>query len=256
MLGQAALAWERIHLEAEARAVGELRSRDQLRSTLLASIGHDLRTPLTAVSAAVDALRREGGQSRNLDLLHRETRRLSRFFADLIDMTRVDANALAPRLEPVDLTDSAANALADMAGELGQHLVTVEVPSDLPLVETDPRLLGHMLINLLSNAATWTPPGSSIRLWAEGGAGGLTLGVDDDGPGLPAGREAALFERFQTGDVSDRTGGSGMGLAIVKGFADALGMTVEASNRAEGGASFRLRFPPELVRPMPEAAAS
>jgi two-component system sensor histidine kinase KdpD len=256
LVGQSALAWERIRLEADARTVGELRSRDELRSTLLASIGHDLRTPLTAVVAAVDALRTEGVQSPRLDLLHRETRRLARFFADLIDMTRVEANALAPRLEPVDLTDAAAAVLADMEADLAGHQVVQDVPADLPLVRTDARLLNHMLINLLSNAAAYTPPGSRIRLGAELDGADLLLAVEDDGPGLPAGLAERLFDRFQRGDVSDRTGGTGLGLAIVKGFGDALGIVPAAANRPGGGARFTLRIPSALlVEPIEPAEA-
>jgi two-component system sensor histidine kinase KdpD len=256
LVGQSALAWERIRLEADARTVGELRSRDELRSTLLASIGHDLRTPLTAVVAAVDALRAEGVQSPRLDLLHRETRRLARFFADLIDMTRVEANAIAPRLEPVDLTDAAAAALSDMDADLAGHAVVQDVPADLPLVRTDARLLNHMLINLLSNAAAYTPAGSCIRLSAALEEDGLLLAVEDEGPGLPAGLAERLFDRFQRGDVSDRTGGTGLGLAIVKGFGDALGIVPAAANRRGGGSRFTLRFPPGLlVQPAAPAPA-
>ncbi len=247
LVGQSALAWERIRLEADARTVGELRSRDELRSTLLASIGHDLRTPLTAVVGAVDALRSEGVRSPRLDLLWRETRRLSRFFSDLIDMTRVEANAIAPRIEAVDLTDAAAAALADMESDLAGHDVVRDVPADLPLVRTDARLLNHMLINLLSNAAAYAPAGSAIRLSAALEGDALVLAVEDEGPGLPIGLAERLFDRFQRGDVSDRTGGTGLGLAIVKGFGDALGIEPAAGNRPGGGARFTLRFPQSLL---------
>ena len=247
LVGQSALAWERIRLEADARTVGELRSRDELRSTLLASIGHDLRTPLTAVVGAVDALRMEGVQSPRLDLLHRETRRLARFFADIIDMTRVEANAIAPRIEPVDLTDAAAAALADLEADLAGHVVLQDVPADLPLVRTDARLLNHMLINLLSNAAAYTPAGTRIRLSAAMEGTDLVLAIEDEGPGLPDGLAERLFDRFQRGDVSDRTGGTGLGLAIVKGFGEALGIVPGAGNRPGGGARFTLRVPQALL---------
>jgi two-component system sensor histidine kinase KdpD len=256
LVGQSALAWERIRLEADARTVGELRSRDELRSTLLASIGHDLRTPLTAVVGAVDALRAEAVQSPQLDLLHRETRRLARFFADLIDMTRVEANAIAPRIEPVDLTDAVTAALADMEADLADHQVHQDVPTDLPLVRTDARLLNHMLINLLSNAAAYTPAGTQIRLSAVLEGEDLVLAVEDEGPGLPDGFADRLFDRFQRGDVSDRTGGTGLGLAIVKGFGDALGIVPAAANRPAGGARFTLRIPASLLVDHADLAAA
>jgi two-component system sensor histidine kinase KdpD len=247
LLGQAALAWERIRLEADARSLGELRSRDDLRSTLLASIGHDLRTPLTAVVAAVEELKAEGVQSAQLELLNRETRRLARFFADLIDMTRLEGNAIAPRLEPVDLVDAAAAALADMEDDLAGHAVEQAIPADLPLVRTDARLLHHMLMNLLSNAAAYAPAGTHVRLAAAMDGPDLVLTVEDEGPGIPEGLAERLFDRFARGDVSDRTGGTGLGLAIVKGFGDALGIVPAAANRASGGARFTLRFPAALL---------
>ncbi len=253
ILGQAALAFERIRLEADARAVAELRSRDELRTTLLASIGHDLRTPLTAIVAAVEQLRvGAADQPGLLDLLHRETRRLARFFADLIDMTRVESRALTPRTEPVDLTDAVHAALADLEAELAGHRVELAIAPELPLVETDPRLLHHMLINLLSNAAAYTPPRTRVAVRALLGADGVTLIVEDEGPGLPPDLAEHPFARFATGRTSDREGGTGLGLAIVKGFADALGITATAANRTGGGAVFELTFPPVLVRAMPE----
>jgi two-component system sensor histidine kinase KdpD len=255
LLGQAALAWERIRLENDARSVADLRNRDALRATLLASIGHDLRNPLAAVIGAVDSLHRDGVAGEAMQLLRRETRRLARFFADLIDMTRVEANALAPRVQPVDLTDAAQAALADLEAELQQHRIRVAVPPDLPLVETDPRLLHHMLINLLSNAASYTPPGTTIHVVARlEPATGLILSIEDEGPGLPANLEGRIFERFERGDVSDRSGGTGLGLAIVRGFGNALGLGTAAANRPGGGAIFTLTFPPSLLSPVAEAA--
>ncbi|WP_439534390.1 DUF4118 domain-containing protein [Polymorphobacter sp.] len=257
IVGQAALAWERIRLEADARGVAELRSRDELRSTLLASIGHDLRTPLTAVVGAVEALQAEGVSGPTMELLRVETRRLNRFFADLIDMTRVEAGALAPQLQPVDLTDAVAAALADTGADLAGHRLEIAVPADLPLVETDPRLLHHMLINLLSNAATYTSPGTRVGVTAGLTTGGmLELVIDDDGPGLPPALADRIFDRFQRGEVSDRTGGTGLGLAIVRGFGDALGIVTMAANRPQGGARFTLGFPAaRLVHTSEDAAA-
>jgi two-component system sensor histidine kinase KdpD len=247
VIGQAALSFERIRLEADARAVAELRSRDELRSTLLASIGHDLRTPLTAVVAAVEALKSEGTSGPAMATLAKETRRLNRFFADLIDMTRVEAGALVPQLQPIDLTDAVTAALADVSADLAGHAVDVDVRTDLPLVETDPRLLHHMLINLLSNAAAYTPPGTHVRIAARIAENALLLEIADEGPGLPAELAPRIFDRFQRGQVSDRQGGSGLGLAIVRGFGDALGIGTEAANRAQGGAIFTLHFPATLL---------
>jgi two-component system sensor histidine kinase KdpD len=246
--GQAALAYERIRLEANAREVSALRQRDELRATLLSSIGHDLKTPLTSVIASVDALRREHPNSADVATLGEETSRLRRFFDDLIEMTRLEAGALSPRLEPLDLTDAVASAISDLREEIGTRRIDVDVPSDLPLVDADPRLLHHILINLIGNAAKFSPAATGLTLAAGRDDGGVSLAVLDRGVGLPPGDPAALFERFARVEGGDRTGGTGLGLAIVKGFAEVMGVRVTAANRTGGGATFTLQWPQAMVR--------
>ena len=149
LVGQAALAHERLKLEANARQVGALKQRDDLRATLLSSLGHDLKTPLTAVVAAADALAAEHGESATTSTLKAEARRLRRVFDDLVEMTRIEAGALAVRREATDLTDAVAAAAQDLRAELVLHKLVLDVPPTLPLVEADPRMLHHILINLL-----------------------------------------------------------------------------------------------------------
>ena len=121
--------------------------------------------------------------------------------------------------------------------------------ASLPLVDADPRMLHHVLINLLDNAAKYAPPETAIRIEAGRGGGGLSLAIIDEGPGLPTGSEQRLFERFQRGEGSDQQGGTGLGLAIVKGFAEAMGLEVAASNRADRqGSRFALVWPETLIR--------
>jgi len=253
MLGQAALAQERLKLEAEAREVSALRQRDNLRTTLVASMGHDLKTPLTSVLAAADALAAKHGGSDDAALLRTEARRLSRVFDDLVEMTRIDSRALNVRSEAIDLTDAVGAATSELATELAHHRVVVDVAADLPLVDADPRMLHHILVNLLANAAKFANRETTISIRANVGDG-LQLAVEDEGPGLPPGREDQLFERFERVEGDDRRGGSGLGLAIVKGFADAMGLRVNAKNRLKGGASFELIWPSERLRPMREDA--
>ena len=248
LIGQAALAHERLKLEANAREVGALKQRDDLRATLLASIGHDLKTPLTAVVAAADALAAQHGASSTTVTLKAEARRLRRVFDDLVEMTRIESGALVVRREATDLTDAVAAAAQDLRAELSSHRLVLDVPPALPLVDADPRMLHHVLINLLGNAAKFAPSGTQITIRACRNPGMLKLAVLDEGPGLPPGAETRLFERFARVDGDDMTGGTGLGLAIVKGFADAMGLSVTAANREQGGAVFELVWPESTIR--------
>lgn len=249
VLAQAALALERQRLATEVAGVEVLRERDRLRGALLSSVGHDLRTPLTAVLAAAAELRRES--SANADVvatLESEARRLDRYIANLLDMVRIEAGAIRLSVEPVDLTDAAGAAVRDVARGLKGRPLQVEVPPDLPLVRLDPQLLHHCLINLIDNAAVHGRPGTPIAVVAERDDDGLSLSVVDEGPGLPAGAEARVFETFVRLEGSDRRGGTGLGLAIVKGFAEVMGAEVAARDRGEPrGAVFTLRFPAALL---------
>lgn len=245
---RAARAYERLRVEQEVRSVEALRERERLRSTLLSSIGHDLRTPLTALTAAAEALAAREEHSELVATIRGEARRLRRFFDDLVDMTRIESGSLAPHAEPVDLTDAASAAVDDLKLALQAHKVSMHVPPSLPLVRTDATLLHHILINLLDNAAKFSPAGSEVRLRAEEVGGGVELSVTDEGPGLPAGREARVFDTFARLEGSDRTGGSGLGLAIVKGFAEAMELRASAANRRDSrGARMSIFFPPALM---------
>lgn len=249
LLGQAALAHERIKLESQARDIGALKQRDDLRATLLSSIGHDLKTPLTAVVAAADALSAEHGDSATSRTLKAEARRLRRVFDDLVEMTRIEADALIVRHDVIDLTDAVVAAAQDLKAELVAHKLVLDVPSNLPLVDADPRMLQHVLVNLIGNAAKFAPSKTSIIVEGRRSHDGLTLAILDNGPGLPPGGEAALFNRFARVEGGDMAGGTGLGLAIVKGFADAMGLRATATNRADAeGSRFEVFWPASLLR--------
>ena len=252
LLGQAALAHERLKLESSARDVGALKQRDELRATLLSSIGHDLKTPLTAVVAAADALAAKHGTDSTTIMLRAEARRLGRVFDDLVEMTRIETGALVVRREATDLTDAIAAAAHDLRAELVEHRVVLDMPPTLPLVESDPRMLHHILINLMGNAAKFSDAGAAVTVRARCVPGQLVLAVLDEGPGLPPGREATLFDRFTRVEGNDRSGGTGLGLAIVKGFADAMGLSVAAANRDPAGAEFAIVWPEDRIRRMAE----
>jgi len=244
LLDQAGLSLERIALEGEMAKVETLREQDRLRSALLSSVSHDLRTPLTAILGTLAALSAaDEAQSRQLATARAEAERLSRFVANLLDMARIEAGAMARASEPVDIAEAVASAVHDLRPQLADHPIRLDVSPELPFVLVDPQLFHHCLINLFDNAAKYSPAGAPITVAARRDREGLSLMVLDEGPGLPPGTEKRIFETFTRIEGSDRRGGTGLGLAIVKGFAEAMGLGVSAANRAEGqGACFTLRF--------------
>lgn len=247
LLDQVSLALGRARADADRREVTSLRERDRLRSALLSSVGHDLRTPLTGIIGAAAELRREGESDALVETIASEAAKLERYISNLLDMARIEAGAVKLKTEPVDLVDAVSAALKDLKSSLGQQDIAIDLPDDLPLVRTDPQLLHHCLINLIDNAARYSGGVGPIRIAAAVQRGELRLSIQDQGPGLPQDRERAL-DAFTQITGSDRRGGAGLGLAIVKGFADAMGASVTASNRAESpGASFTLRFGRDLL---------
>ncbi|HST37056.1 MAG TPA: sensor histidine kinase KdpD [Allosphingosinicella sp.] len=249
LLDQAALALERIGLEAEMATITQLKERDRLRAALLSSVSHDLRTPLTTILASIAELKRTGsGDPKLIAALQAEAERLNRFVANLLDMARIEAGALKLALEPVDLTDVVSTAAHDLRRALEGHKIVLDVSPELPLVRIDAQLFHHCLINLLENAGKYADPGTPIIVSASRQPGGIALSVIDQGPGLPPGEEARIFETFTRIEGSDRKGGTGLGLAIVKGFAEAMGLTVAAANREDPkGACFMIRFPETVL---------
>ncbi|MBN2971804.1 sensor histidine kinase KdpD [Roseomonas aeriglobus] len=237
LTGQAALAQERLRLEVNAKALSVLQERDRLRAALLSSIGHDLRTPLTSVIAAIDAM----GPGPHVAAARAEVQRLKRFLDNLLQMVRIDTAALTPEMEATDLTDAVAAAVRDLRDTLKHNRIDFDVPATLPLVRADPRLLHHILINLLANAAQHGGAGTPIRLIGRRERDAVTLAIADAGPGL-GDKAGDIFKSFVRGTGTDRSGGSGLGLAIVKGFADAMKVEVMALTSPEGGAQLTLRF--------------
>lgn len=248
LLDQTALALERAALEREMRGVESLRERDRLRGALLSSVGHDLRTPLTAIAAAAAELRRAqtGDNKALVATLEAETATLDRYISNLLDMARIEAGAIRLKCEPTDLVDAVSAATRDLHRSLAGRSVTVDLPADLPLVRADPHLLHHCLINIIDNAARHSEEGAPITIAACRNPDGVSLSVQDQGPGLPG--EGGDLDRFAHISGTDRTGGAGLGLAIVKGFAEAMGLSVAATNRFDGkGALVTLQFPEALV---------
>jgi two-component system sensor histidine kinase KdpD len=233
--------------EAAVRAESEA-----LRGTLLSSVSHDLRTPLAAITGAATTLRDQAVDETTrrelVEAICDEADRMERLVANLLDMTRLASGAVAVRREWVPVDELVGAALSRTEETLARHPVRTEIPRTPALVRVDPVLVEQLLVNLLENAARHTPPGTEVRVHAEGGAGGLVLEVADRGPGVKPGEEDAVFERFHRGGRA--TGqGAGLGLAIARAIAEVHGGTLRVSARPGGGASFRLVLPGDGASP-------
>jgi two-component system sensor histidine kinase KdpD len=253
LLDQAGLALERIVLADEMSTLAQIRERDRLRHALLSSVSHDLRTPLTTILGSLKEMQAlSPEQDGQLAATRAEAERLHRFVANLLDMVRIEAGSLHQGIEPVDLSDAVVSALHDLGVALKDHPARIEIAPDLPFVLVDPQLFHHCLINLIENAAKYGNACSPVTIRAARDGAGLTLSIDDEGPGIPDGQERRIFETFARIEGSDRSGGTGLGLAIVKGFAEAMGMEVRATNRADrAGASFTIHFASSQLRELP-----
>jgi two-component system sensor histidine kinase KdpD len=263
LMDQAALAIERVRLVADMDRVKRTLETDRLRSALLTSISHDLKTPLAAVLAAAGTLRDLGqalDDSQKADLLATivdESERLNRFIANLLDMTRLEAGAIAPNAALHDIGEVLGSALRRAGKILAQHRVEVALAADLPMVELDPVLFEQVLFNLLDNAAKYAPQRTTIRIasWREREA--VYLQVIDEGDGIPPGDLEQIFDKFYRVQKGDQVrAGTGLGLAISRGFVEAMQGTITAANRSDrSGAVFTIRLPVPLVARQLDTAA-
>ena len=245
---QASLVLDRFRLATEAEQARVVAESERLSKSLLNSVSHELRTPIAAITTAVSALDgiAPGDQPELTRALTGEiqtsTARLNRLVANLLDMTRLESGRLKPRLEWCDVRDLVNAAMRKAEKELAQHKVAASLAPDLPLVKLDAVLMEQVLLNLLVNAACYTPPGTLIEITARASAQELTLILADRGPGLPSESVPHVFEKFYRVPGAP-AGGTGLGLSIVKGFTEAQGGRAEAMSREGGGAAFTLRFP-------------
>ncbi len=258
---QAALVLDRLRLGAEAEQARVVAESERLSKSLLNSVSHELRTPIAAITTAVTTLDEtvpgeQPGLARSLiGEIQTSTARLNRLVANLLDMTRLESGRVKPRLEWCDVNDVVNAAVRKTGKELAQHKVDVSLAPHLPLVKLDAVLVEQALLNLLVNAATYTPPGTLVEIAARASAEELSLTVADHGPGLPAESVSQVFDKFYRVPGAP-AGGTGLGLSIVKGFTEALGGRTEAANRQGGGAVFTLRFPVTEAPPSKEEAPS
>jgi two-component system, OmpR family, sensor histidine kinase KdpD len=239
-------------LLADERARAQARvEREFLRNTLLSSVSHDLRTPLTAIAGSASTLASPDihladTDRRDLaDSIVAEARRLERIVSNLLDMTRLESGGLTLRREPIDIAESIDAAVDAMRDTLGGRVVTRTIARDLAPANADPIAIGQVLVNLLDNAASHTPAGSPIEIVAASRDGVIEVGVVDRGPGIPAGFETRMFEKFQRSPTRhDDRRGLGLGLAICRGLIELHGGTIVGRNNSDGlGASVRFTLP-------------
>ena len=253
----AALGVERLRLEREAEHAQALREADELKNALLASVSHDLRTPLTTIKALAHDLRKEGDD--RAATIEDEADRLNRFVADLLDLSRLNAGSFTVSPEVNTVEDLFGAALQRVSGTLRERGLRVDADAGAPL------LVGRfdfvhslrIVVNLIENAAKFSPEGSTIDLGAERLGAEIRIVVADRGAGVAAGEEERIFEPFYRPAGQPDTGGAGLGLSIARRMAEAQGGTVRYEPRAGGGSVFELRLPAASVaEPATEPARS
>jgi two-component system sensor histidine kinase KdpD len=250
---QAAVAIERTQLAEDIDEARVLAETERLRSALLTSISHDLRTPLASIIGTITSLRSFGRlyddttRDEMLATAQDEGERLNRFVANLLDMTRLDSGTVEVRREMLDLSDVVGAALQRCGKILAGHRVAVDLATDLPMLPLDFLLVEQVLVNLLDNAAKYAPAGSAIEIAGRRDGADAVIEVRDEGPGIPSGDRERVFDKFYRVHGGDRQrAGTGLGLAICRGFIEAQGGRITAGNRTDrGGAVFTIRLPVE-----------
>jgi two-component system sensor histidine kinase KdpD len=254
--GQIALALERAQLAERAERASVDAKAEGLRNALLASISHDLRTPLAVISGASSSLVERGDK---LDLaeskalarsIFEQSQQMSDLVASVLQMTRLEGGAIALHRDWHALSEVVGSVLARLREPLASHPVQVDLPPGLPLVRIDALLIEQVLANLLENAIKYTPPGTPIRLATDMETGSVRVSVEDDGPGLPPGDPEALFAKFYRGSTESAVGGVGLGLAICRAVVNLHGGRIWAE-RLPKGSAFRFTLPLEPAPQVP-----
>jgi two-component system sensor histidine kinase KdpD len=247
--GQIGIALERVQLAEAAEAASLDAGRESLRNTLLASISHDLRTPLSVIAGAGSTLADRGAKldeqtrvslARSIETKARE---MSDLVSNVLDLMRFQSGQVALRTDWEALDDLVGTALHSTEQQLAKHTVDVRLPADLPPVLVDAKLIVQVLTNLFDNIGKYTPKGTHVTISAAPDGKWVRVRVDDDGPGLPSGDPARLFDKFQRGAEEGAIVGVGLGLAICQSIIKAHGGEIEAHRRNPTGASFEFTLP-------------
>ena len=253
---QAAMALDVDRLEERAKATLMEAEREKLRSALLSTVTHDFKTPLAAISGSAESLMALGESAspevrRALEEnIAAEASRLERLADNLLRIAALESGAVVPELKPVPLEEVIGSSLARLESILAGHPVRVDVPADMPPIPMDEVLMEQVFLNLLENAAKYTPQGTTIAILADTRRGEAVIEVRDTGPGLPPGDHDRLFERYQRGDrrgapkdSGHAAEGYGLGLAICKAVIKAHGGSITARGNAPTGARFTMTLP-------------
>jgi two-component system, OmpR family, sensor histidine kinase KdpD len=263
LIDQGALAIERVYLVEDVDRAKRTIETDRLRSALLTSISHDLKTPLAAVLGAAGTLRDLSSalsDAEKVDLLGTiidESERLNRFIANLLDMTRLEAGAIVPNAAPHDLDEIIGSALRRAAKILAAHRVELELSAGLPMLDLDAVLFEQVLFNILDNAAKYSAAGTTIRIQSWRDDRSVCLQIVDEGDGIPPADLERIFDKFYRARKGDQVrAGTGLGLAISRGFVEAMQGTISAANRTDRtGAVFTIALPiPAATKQLDTAA--
>jgi two-component system, OmpR family, sensor histidine kinase KdpD len=247
--GQIALALERAHLAEVAEQASVAAERETLRNTLLASISHDLRTPLAVISGAGSALAQRGASldeptrvqlARSIETTAHD---MSEVVSNVLDLVRFESGQVVLRRDWQMLDDLVGSALARYQEPLASRPVETRLAPDLPPVWVDATLIVQLFANLFDNIVKYTPPGTHVAVSAVPSGDFVQVSVEDDGPGLPPGDPARLFDKFQRGSGEGAVAGAGLGLAICRAIVRAHGGEIEAQRREGGGARFVFTLP-------------
>ncbi len=255
--GQVAVALERVTLSERTQQARLEVEAERLRTSLLSSLSHDLRTPLGVITGAASGLRERGEQMGSadraalLDSILQESERMNRLIRNLLDMIRLETGSLEVQKEWQPLEDTVGVALLRLDERMRDHPVTVALPTDLPLVPIDAVLLEQVFINLLENAAKHTPAGTPVEVSARAVPGAVQVSVADRGPGLPPGEESRIFEKFYRGTAAEPGRGVGLGLTICRGIITAHGGRIWAEPRPGGGTLINFTLPLSGPAPPP-----
>jgi two-component system, OmpR family, sensor histidine kinase KdpD len=254
---QAAMSIERAILADEAQMAMIKAETEELRNTLLSSLSHDLRTPLAAITGASTTLLQ---QEAELDTVNKrelvrtiieESEHLNRIIRNVLDMTRIESGAIKVKKEWMHVEEIVGAVLNRLSDRLAAHPVTINIPADLPLVSFDPLLIEQTLTNLLENAIKYTPPAAAFDIAASIGSDGILVEVSDNGPGVKAGDEERIFDKFVRSNSA--AGGIGLGLTICRAIITAHGGRIWMEHRPGGGAIFRFTLP--VLEKPPEVEA-
>ena len=236
-----AITIEKARALEDASYAEAARQSEVLKSALLDSLAHDIKTPLTSIKAAVTSLlgTAPGTNRELLTIINEEADRLNRLAAEVVEMARIEAGKLHLEKQPVAVADLIAGALSDLAAPLRGRPLTVHVPSDLPAAEADPDFAGQVVKQFVENALKYSPEGSPLEISAELKGGKIVIGVADRGSGIEENERPRIFDKFYRGRRHRfDTEGTGMGLAIAKGIVEAHGERIWVESELGQGAVF------------------